>query len=118
MMNAVAGIGTPETEELALAMAMAQFHLDHSWWGEIGWIALNRSCVLALLGRDDEALQQLARIEDSPRLRNAPELLDSWCFRRFSENPAYLEIVEQQEKRRAALRERLPATLAEFDVSL
>jgi tetratricopeptide (TPR) repeat protein len=116
MMNAVAGIGTPETEELALAMA--QFHLDHSWWGEIGWIALNRSCVLAVLGREDEALQQLARIEDSPRLRNAPELLDSWCFRRFSENPVYLEIVEQQEKRRAALRERLPATLAEFDVSL
>ena len=116
VMNAVAGIGAAETDELALAMA--QFHEEHHWWGEVGWIALNRSCVLAVLGREDEALQQLARIEESPRLRNAPELLDSWCFRRFAENPVYLEIVEQQEKRRAALREQLPATLAELDVSL
>ena len=116
LMNALAAVGTPETEELA--MSFAQFNLDHPWWGETGWIAINRSCVLAVLNREDEALQQLARIEDSPRLRNAPELLDSWCFRRFADNPAYLEIVEQQEKRRAALREQLPATLAEFDVRL
>jgi TolB-like protein/thioredoxin-like negative regulator of GroEL len=114
--NALAGLGSPEATELA--RSLATWHLEHPWWGEIGWIALNRSCILALLDRDEEALQQLAAIEESPRLRSAPQLRDSWCFRRFAADPAYLEILEKQEERRAALRARLPATLAEFGVKL
>ena len=114
--NALAGLGSPEAQELA--RSLASWHLEHLWWGEIGWIALNRSCILAILGRNDEALQQLAAIGESPRLRNAPELHDSWCFRRFAEDPAYLKILDEQAQRRAALRARLPATLAEFGVRL
>ena len=40
------------------------------------------------------------------------------CFKRYADEPVYQAVVEHFNARRAALRERLPLTLAEFGVSL
>lgn len=116
LINALAGAGQPETTELANSLAL--WSEDGPWWGDIGWLALFRGCGLAILGRDEEALQLLSRIKESPRLRRTPYLRDSWCFQKFAGEPAYRDILRGQEERRASARERLPFTLAEFEVSL
>jgi TolB-like protein/tetratricopeptide (TPR) repeat protein len=114
--NALAAAGTAETA--ALARSMAQWNEDSGWWGDIGWIGLFRSCTLSILGRDEEALNELTHVKKSPRLRRIPLLRDSFCFQKYADNPVYRDVVRDQEKRRAALRERLPVTLAEFGVEL
>ena len=91
---------------------------DVQRWGEIGWVALFGSCDLAILGRHEEALRLLRRIKESPRLRRPAILRDMYCFGQYAEEPAYLDVVNDQEARRAALRVRLPTTLAELGVSL
>lgn len=116
LINALAGAGQPETTEVANSLAL--WSEDGPWWGEIGWLALFRGCGLVILGRDEEALQLLSRVKESPRLRRAPYLQDSWCFRQIADEPGYQEILREQEERRDALRERLPATLAAFGVTL
>ena len=116
LIGALAGSGLPEANEAAISLA--QWQQDMPWWGEIGWRALFRSCNFAILGRHKEALELLPRIKESPRLRRAAYLRDSWCFRQYAEDPVYQDVLQDQEVRRAALRARLPATLAEHGVSL
>jgi TolB-like protein/tetratricopeptide (TPR) repeat protein len=116
LMNALDGFGTDETVELA--KSLAQFGEDGPWWGDIGWLALYRGCGLAILDRYDAALQLLVRVKESRRLLWSPVIRDSHCFRQFADEPAYQDILNDQEERRARLRERLPATLAEFGVKL
>jgi TolB-like protein/Tfp pilus assembly protein PilF len=116
LINALAGAGQPETTKLANSLAL--WSNDGPWWGDVGWIGLFRGCGLAILGRDEEALQLLSLIEESPRLRRAPFIQDSWCFQKYANEPIYQDILLDQEERRAELRERLPATLAEFGVEL
>jgi len=116
LMNALDGVGTDET--VGLAKSLAQFSEDGPWWGDIGWLALYRGCGLAILDRDDEALQLLVRVKESRRLLWNPVIRDSHCFQGFVDDPAYQDILRDQEQRRARLRERLPVTLAEFGVKL
>jgi hypothetical protein len=87
-------------------------------WGDIGWAALFDSCNFALSGRHEAALELLPRIKESPMLRRPAVLHDMYCFRQYADEPVYLDVVNEQEARRAALRARLPATLAELGVSL
>jgi hypothetical protein len=116
LMNALAGAGTPESIELAESLAIWQMGVP--WWGDIGWLALFRSCNYAIQNRHDEALQLLPRVNESVRLLRDPLLRDSWCFQQYREEPVYLDVLGEQDERRALVRERLPATLAEFGVSL
>jgi len=116
LINALAGAGQTETVELAQSLAI--WSEDAPWWGDIGWIGLYRGCGLAILGRNEEALQLLARVKESPRLRWDPVIRDSWCLQQFRDEPAYKDILFDQDQRRAGLRKRLPATLAEFGVRL
>ena len=52
------------------------------------------------------------------RLRAEPTLRDQACLKRFADDPAYLAMVRDFDERRAILRDRLPATLAQYGVSL
>jgi hypothetical protein len=45
-------------------------------------------------------------------------LKDAVCFQRYADEPVYQETLRRLDARRAGLRERLPATLAAFGVSL
>ena len=114
--NSLAGMGEPETIELALSMA--EFNDNGPWWGDIGWLAMNRSCNRAILGRRDDALEILVRVKESSRLLWDPHIRDSYCFKQFVDEPVYQDVLMDQERRRATIRENLPATLAAFGVEL
>ncbi|HET6564474.1 MAG TPA: hypothetical protein VFG52_03590, partial [Xanthomonadales bacterium] len=56
-----------------------------------------------------ETLEEMARFDAIPRL---PWLLDLACFDAYASNPRYQAVVATIEARIAAVRERIPATLA------
>ena len=116
LINAMAASDLPEAVELG--KSLARWQEDIPWWGDIGWIALYKSCNRTILGMHTKALELLPRIKESARLRNDPYLRDFWCFKRYTDEPVYQGVVEEQDMRRAELRARLPDTLAEFGVSL
>jgi len=116
LINALAGAGQPETTRLA--NQLAQWNENEPWWGDVGWTGLFRGCGLAILGRHEEALQHLSLVKESRRLRPVPLIRDSWCFQQYVDDPIYQEVLRDQEDRRAVMRERLPVTLAGFDVEL
>jgi TolB-like protein/tetratricopeptide (TPR) repeat protein len=116
LINALAGTGRDDMVELAQSLALVGE--NGPWWGDIGWLALYRGCGRAILGQYDESLQLLVRVKESRRLLWNPVIRDSFCFQRFVDEPAYQDILQDQRERRARLREKLPATLAEFDVKL
>lgn len=96
-----------------------------NWWIEKShsesrhwWIQLYLACPLAVVGEQRAALDRIARLKDSPRLPWLYLLLDYPCFRDLQREPEYLEAIADVEARRTALREKLPATLARFNVSL
>jgi TolB-like protein/Tfp pilus assembly protein PilF len=116
LINALAGAGQEETVELARSLAL--WEENGPWWGDIAWVSTFRGCGLAILDRHEEALQYLQRVNDSPRLPRVPVLQDSFCFQAYADEPVYQEMLRRIEARQAELRERLPATLAEFGVKL
>jgi TolB-like protein/tetratricopeptide (TPR) repeat protein len=116
LMNALAGVG--DSEMTKVARSMAEWSINGPWWGDIYWQALYKGCNLAILERDDEALQLLARMKETSRLPWDPELRDQYCLQRYADEPIYKDILDHFDQRRSALRERLPATLAEFGVEL
>ncbi len=114
--NALIGSGLPEAVEAGQTLAADNNEVES--WGDIGWVALFSSCNLAMAGRHEEALELLPRIKESPMLRRPALIWDFHCFDQYAEEPAYLDVLNDQEARRAALRARLPETLAELGVSL
>lgn len=84
---------------------------DKSWWPAM-WL----SCTRAILGDDQQALDLLERAVEAPGLLWYPVIQDFYCFQRFKSksDPRYTAAVAAYEKRLAALRNRLPDTLARF----
>jgi tetratricopeptide (TPR) repeat protein len=116
LQNALMGAGQPETVELA--RSIAEWNDQVSWWGDIYWVSIFRSCNLATLDRQEEALDQLAQIRESRWLNWEPLVRDSYCFQQYQQEPVYRDVLSFLEARQSEQRERLPATLAEFGVEL
>jgi len=115
LVNAIFGLGDLEAAEgLARWYVDDPTHHDNTDW----WIETYTACCLAVIGRDAEAIDKLEQTLRSHRL--APEfvLKDSPCFEAYADDPRYQAVVEHFEQRRAAIRKRLPATLARFGVTL
>lgn len=91
-----------------------QEHLDGDDW----WRSVYRACSLAILERDDEALDLFEQIPRSHRLPWQYLLKDSPCFRRYTANRRYQRVLAQIDARLAAMRARVPQTLAAFGVRL
>ncbi len=115
--DALSGSGLPDEVETAQSVAR-MYEEDAPWWGDIGWVATFRSCNYAILGRHEDALRWLPGVKKSTRLRYDTVLRDSWCFKAYADNPVYLDVLRDQEQRRAALRKKLPVTLEEYGVKL
>ena len=104
---------------VGLARELAQFAYEMPWTRTVDWMNNSMAaCELAILGRHEEALEFFERIKSSPRLPWDPILRDAVCVQEYQDNPSYLETLQAIEDRKADLRKRLPATLAEFGVSL
>ena len=116
LLDSLAGSGIPEAVENA--KALAEWNENRYWFGDIYEIGVARACSRAIIGRHDEALEALLMMKQSPRLYPLAMLRDSWCFKRYQEEPVYQDVLNFQLERRAALREKLPATLAEFGLSM
>ena len=115
LLDAAYGSGEIDrARELAEWSLATHYESDSSYW----WIALGHACKHAILGNDDEVDRLFQRALDSNLLAWEPMLKDQQCFKRFADDPAYLAVVKHFDDRRAMLRERLPATLAQYGVSL
>jgi len=114
LINALAGAGQVElAKELAGLWKTEVWEPIPDWWNRA-----YGACGLAIMEQDDKALELLQRIEDSPRLPWVPVIMDSFCFQKYAETPAYQALIHHVEERQAAKRKQLPSTLAEFDVAL
>ena len=82
---------------------------EKAWWPNL-YIA----CVDSILDDDAAALGSLERVPDTEGIPWQPLVLDTPCFRKFEEHPAYRNLVGSIEVRKAELRARLPETLASF----
>jgi len=115
LLNAAYGSGEIDrARELAEWRLATHYESDSSYW----WIALGRACTQAILGNDDEVHRLFQHSLESNLLAWEPMLKDQQCFKRFADDPAYLAVVKHFDDRRAMLRERLPATLAQYGVRL
>lgn len=115
VMNAALGSGEIErAQELARWWLTALYHADTTEW----WQALGAACLHSVLGEDDQVYYRFQRAREGKHLVWRPMLEDAQCFKRFADDPAYRAVIEHFEDRRAMLRQRLPATLAQHGVSL
>ena len=113
-MNASYANGDLET---AIRLANGNFDPDmntaRDWWYNF-----HSSCSLAIAGREDEAIDYLGTLENSPQVPWEPYLRDSVCMNLLEGRPEYQQIIEHVESRKQELRQKLPATLEQFGVSL
>ncbi|MDH3902900.1 MAG: hypothetical protein OES90_06730, partial [Xanthomonadales bacterium] len=110
LVNALNAVGETATAIELSEWAEKRGHTNSTDW----WVNTYRACSLVILGRDEQALQHLEAIRESPRPAWDPVIRDSTCFQRFKDNPVYQETLRQMDQRRADLRKKLPATLAQF----
>jgi tetratricopeptide (TPR) repeat protein len=112
--NALYAVG--ETDR---AITLAEGSVDSNMGEELNWwYNFHRSCGLAILGRKDEAIDVLGRLETSAQLPWEAFLRDAFCMKFLEDRPEHQRLLEHVESRKAELREKLPATLAQFEVSL
>lgn len=115
LMNARYGAGDlEEARELArLGVDFGVMEANYYWW----WNTCV-ACARAVLGDEDGVHESLRRAQQGAGLPWDPILRDSPCFERYSDDPVYLATLRHYDQQRAAIRARLPSTLAEFGVGL
>lgn len=115
LINAARGVGDAE-----VAQGLAQWFVDDPthFDGVDWWSHTYMACALSVIGRYSEALERIERIRGSHRLPWDPVFRDYFCFQGFQDHLIYRETLAVFDHRRAALRARLPETLAEFGVAL
>jgi hypothetical protein len=104
---------TERSHELAEWWIEKQHTQNANWW-----IHLHIACPLAIVGRHDEALARVEKIEFSPRLPWEFLLRDSRCFRGYENEPRYLNVLNAVETRQSKIRTQLPNTLNDYGVAL
>lgn len=104
--------------EMARELARLMVHEVGYTPGNDWILTVSKACELAILGEDDQARDAMRQARQGPHLAWDPILKDAPCFERFSDDPDYQAMVRYFDDRRTMLRERLPATLAEFGAEL
>ena len=106
--------------EIEQARELAEWNLTRYYNTETTdwWVALGVACSNAILGNDDEVRRHLERAQHGRHLAWEPMLKDDQCFKRLEDDPDYKATVLHYDELREMLRARLPATLAQYGVSL
>ncbi|MDH3719654.1 MAG: hypothetical protein OES79_16150, partial [Planctomycetota bacterium] len=112
--NAIYSAGAFDIAHELADFWVTKSHTKNDDW----WQSANMACALAILGRDDEALELFRKVKISPRIPWASFVENSVCFKKFRDDSDYLAVLQQVSERRAEVRERLPVTLARFNVTL
>lgn len=115
LMSAYHAVGRAEeaNEGLEFVLDYTQNSID-SGVDRHYWPYLYGACARSLAGRHEEALEYIRKIVRSSELVWEPILRDAPCFAPFANHPDYLAVLEDFERRRKVLRDRLPATLKGF----
>ena len=115
VMNAAYGSGEVDrAKSLAEWWITVHYHADGTVWSQ----ALAAACLHAIIGDDDEVYRRFQRAQQGKYLVWRPMLEDAQCFKRFEDDPVYLETSRHYEQLRSDLRAKLPQTLARHGVSL
>lgn len=113
-MNALYGDGQTDS-----ARTLAEGSIDSDLGEALNWwYNFHRSCGLSILGREDEAIDILSRLETSAQLPWEAFLRDAVCMKLLDDRPEYQRLLAHIESRKHELRQQLPATLEKFGVSL
>ena len=89
--------------------------IEHDYgWGGHWWLG----CALGVLGKRDEALQEVEKMVSGSSLAWMPYLKDAACFRDLHGEPRYQKSVQALQARLDAMRERLPATLVKHGFTM
>jgi Flp pilus assembly protein TadD len=86
---------------------------DHGWGGH-WWLG----CALGVLGKREEALHEVEAMAAGSSLAWMPYLRDAACFRDLHAEPRYQKAVQRLQARLEAMRDRLPATLAQHGFTM
>ena len=115
MLNAAYGSGEVDKAREIIELTQSNHYTGDStdWWTSLGV-----GCLYAIGGDDDEVYRRFGRALEGKHLAWEPILRDAACFKRFANDPKFLEVVGHFDELRARLRERLPDTLAQHGVSL
>lgn len=112
------------TDNKQEAHSLAHWYVEHlskmkeeipegAWWPDI-YLA----CALAILGRDEEALDTLDQVASAQGLAWYPLVADAHCFERFAENSRYRRVLGILDERKADLRHKIPMRLGKVGLSL
>ncbi len=96
LIDALDAMGEEELARVSATRWVERPHLENEHW----WVNIYVACPLAVLGRDDEALDRLARAGASTRLPWDSLLRDMRCFQRYKGQPRYQRILANVAARR------------------
>jgi TolB-like protein/DNA-binding winged helix-turn-helix (wHTH) protein/tetratricopeptide (TPR) repeat protein len=83
---------------------------ENAWWPH-----LYLACVDSILDDRESALASLKRMQSTYGMPWYPLLADAPCFRELAESPVYAATLQSVNDKKAALRAKLPKTLARLD---
>jgi len=127
--DALQALGEYDTAR-AFADAMAKLwretEIEQSFWvsgnlacseGQLGRDAEKRGDVEAAKARYAAALAALEHVRNAQGWVQLPFIRDSRCFEPLADEPGYKALIANLEQRQRTMRERLPATLIEYEVA-
>jgi TolB-like protein/DNA-binding winged helix-turn-helix (wHTH) protein/tetratricopeptide (TPR) repeat protein len=91
-------------------ITMLETGAENAWWPH-----LYLACVDSILDDQTGALERLERLQHTHGMPWYPLLVDAPCFRELSESSVYQAALRSVEEKQAALRLRLPDTLARLE---
>ena len=82
----------------------------HNYW----WGFLYVACAHSILDEDADALDALEQVAESVGIPWYPYLVDAPCMRKYTAEPRYQAVIATIEKRKKAIRDKVPETIDAF----
>jgi serine/threonine protein kinase/cytochrome c-type biogenesis protein CcmH/NrfG len=117
--DALQSLGGNDATVRALALKRVELFSSgvRTGMGNSWWVNMSLACSEAQLDRVPEALAAITRVDSAGGLPPLHQLLDSPCFKRLANEPPYIALIEHIKERQRMLRDKVPATLAQYGVA-